>query len=102
MLAQRRIADRVTPVYDPLLNQVVETLQSRWRLCQGQGPRELSRERVGQCVVSDICADSPVGALSHFRLEGVDQLPLAQRAHLVVHQVKDTIGVAGPVGLWFL
>ena len=41
----------------------------------------------------------PIGALAIyviclFRLEGLDQLPLGQRAYLIFHQLEDAIGMA--------
>ena len=61
-----------------------------------------TRQRIGKAVVADVGPDAPVGSLPDTGLERVDRLPLAQRAHLVVHQIQHAIGMARPIGLGLL
>ena len=99
MLAQRRIADRITPIDQSLLRCSVEPLQARRQFGKLRRAIQRTLQRIGQLVIRDVGADAPVGTLARSRHEGVDDLALAQRTHLVVDQVQNPVGMPRPVRL---
>src|SRR5262249_25279965 len=81
---------------------VVERFESRRCLRKRQGAVMWTIEWIGKLVVGNIGPNAPISSFTRAALIGIDHLPLAQRAHLIIDQVENPVCVARPIALGFL
>ncbi len=94
------VARRKSPIDEPLLQRVVQLLEARRCVCQYQCPVMRAIERIGQLIILDIGANTPIGAFAEAHLVGSDHLPLAQAHHLIVEQGENPVDMLEPFTLW--
>src|SRR4051812_13101282 len=99
MTAESRIADRISPVHELLLQGFAHRLQSSRGISQQHRLVNGTWERVRQAVIGNVGPDAPVRSFAQPDLERSDHPTLAKGAHLIVHQLENSVGMTRPVGV---